>query len=93
MEETIIVEYPVHYEQERTDKTDNNNGLLFGIYYYDIPTEDINTDDMYNNEIVRVKWFKTEKERNNNLSSVYWLNYPQNEIMTMNDIKKVWKTK
>ena len=32
----MIVKLAVHYEQQRACKNDNNNGLLYGIYYYDI---------------------------------------------------------
>ena len=60
----MTVKLAVHYEQERTDKRDNNNGLLYGIYYYDVPKEDLNTDEIYNNDIVHVEWFKTESDRN-----------------------------
>lgn len=60
----MIVKLAVHYEQERTDNRDNNNGLLYGIYYYDVPKKDLNTDEMYNNDIVHVEWFKTESDRN-----------------------------
>ena len=41
----MIIKLAVHYEQERTDKKDNNNGLLYGIYYYDVPKKDLNTDN------------------------------------------------
>ena len=46
------VKLAVHYKQERINPEDNNNGLLWGIYYYDIPKIDIDTDNMYNNDIV-----------------------------------------
>lgn len=59
-----MVKLAVNYEQERTDKHDDNNGLLYGIYYYDVPEEDYDTDNMFNNEIVHVEWYKTEEERN-----------------------------
>ena len=59
----VTITLPVHYEQERIFKEDNNNGLLYGIYYYDIPLEDLGTDNIYNNEIVNVEWFETERER------------------------------
>ena len=59
----MIVLLPVHYEQERISEDDNNNGLLYGIYYYDVPVKDLGTDNVYNNEIVNVEWFETEQER------------------------------
>ncbi len=64
----MIVKLAVHYEQQRTDKKDNNNGLLYGIYYYDVPKEHLDTDNMFNNDIVHVEWYKTKSERNNNLN-------------------------
>ena len=66
--ENVLVKLAVHYEQERTDKKDNNNGLLYGIYYFDVPKTDIDTDQMFNNNIVHVEWYKTKSERNNNLN-------------------------
>jgi hypothetical protein len=63
----MIIKLAVHYEQERTDKKDNNNGLLYGIYYYDVPKKDLDTDNMFNNDIVHVEWFKTKLERNKQL--------------------------
>ena len=60
----MIVKIAVHYHQQRTSKNDNNNGLLYGIYYYDVPQEDLDTDNIYNNDIVHVQWYKTENERN-----------------------------
>ena len=63
----MIVKIAVHYDQQRTSKNDNNNGLLYGIYYYDVPQEDLDTDNIYNNDIVHVQWYKTENERNLNL--------------------------
>ena len=60
----VIITLPVHYEQERIDKKDNNNGLLYGIYYYNISVEDLNTDNAFNNDVVNVEWFETESERN-----------------------------
>jgi hypothetical protein len=62
----MIVKIAVHYDQQRTSKNDNNNGLLYGIYYYDVPQEDFDTENMFNNDIVHVQWYKTEKERNLN---------------------------
>tara|TARA_R110000803_G_scaffold175047_1_gene237606 strand:+ start:16 stop:210 length:195 start_codon:yes stop_codon:yes gene_type:complete len=64
----MIVKLAVHYEQQRTDKKDNNNGLLYGIYCYDVPKEDLDTDNMFNNDIVHVEWYKTKSERNINLN-------------------------
>jgi hypothetical protein len=64
----MIVKLAVHYEQQRTNKLDNNNGLLYGIYYYDVPKEDLDTDNMFNYDIVHVKWYKTKLERNKNLN-------------------------
>ena len=63
----MIVKIAVHYDQQRTSKNDNNNGLLYGIYYYDVSQEDLDTDNIYNNDIVHVQWYKTENERNLNL--------------------------
>lgn len=63
----MIIKLAVHYEQERTDKKDNNNGLLYGIYYYDVPKKDLNTDNMFNNDITHVEWYKTKLERNKQL--------------------------
>ena len=60
----MIVKIAVHYDQQRTSKNDNNNGLLYGIYYYDVSQEDLDTDNMFNNDIVHVQWYKTENERN-----------------------------
>ena len=59
----MIVKLAVHYEQERINNLCNNNGFLYGIYYYNIYKEDLNTDNMYNNDIVNVEWYETEKER------------------------------
>ena len=59
----VTITLPVHYNQERTSKEDNNNGLLYGIYYYNVPVEDLGTDNIFNNEIVNVEWFETEIER------------------------------
>ena len=63
----MIVKLAVHYEQQRTNKLDNNNGLLYGIYHYDIPKEDLDTDNMFNHDVVYVKWYKTKLERNKQL--------------------------
>lgn len=63
----VIITLPVHYEQERIDKKDNNNGLLYGIYYYNISVEDLNTDNAFNSDVVNVEWFETESERNSML--------------------------
>ena len=63
----MIVKIAVHYDQQRTSKNDNNNGLLYGIYYYDVSPGDYDTDNIYNNDIVHVEWYKTENERNLNL--------------------------
>ncbi len=60
----MTVKLAVHYEQQRTNKLDNNNGLLYGIYYYNVPKEDLDTDNMFNNDVVHVEWYKTELERN-----------------------------
>jgi hypothetical protein len=66
----MLVDAKVHWYQERVDNKNQNDGLLFGIYTYDVPDEDINTDDMFNNDIVNVEWFKTEKERDNNIKNL-----------------------
>jgi len=63
----VIITLPVHYEQERIDKEDNNNGLLYGIYYYNISVEDLNTDNAFNSDVVNVEWFETESERDSML--------------------------
>jgi hypothetical protein len=65
----MIVKLAVHYEQQRTNKKDNNNGLLYGIYHYDIPKKDLDTDNMFNNDIVHVEWYKTKLERNKQLKN------------------------
>ena len=62
------VDLKVHWYQERIDNKDENDGFLFGIYTYDVPEEDMDTDNMFNNDIVNVQWFKTEKERDNNFN-------------------------
>ena len=64
----MIVKLAVHYEQQRTNKLDNNKGLLYGIYYYNVPKEDLDTDNMFNYDIVHVEWYKTKLERNKNLN-------------------------
>jgi hypothetical protein len=64
----VIIKLPVHYHQQRIDKEDNNKGLLYGIYYFDIPVEDLNTDHMFDHDIIHVDWYKTKKERNNKLN-------------------------
>jgi len=66
--ENVLVKLAVHYEQQRTNKLDNNKGLVYGIYYFDVPKTDIDTDQMFNHDIVHVEWYKTELERNNNLN-------------------------
>ena len=53
----------IHYHDQRTDKKDENNGLLFGVYIYDVPNEEVNTDDMFYNDVIGVYWFETEQER------------------------------
>jgi hypothetical protein len=63
----MTIKLAVHYEQERIDNKDNNNGLLYGIYYYDVPKKDLNTDNMFNNDITHVEWYKTKLERNKQL--------------------------
>ena len=63
----MTVKLAVHYEQQRTNKLDNNNGLLYGIYYYNVPKEDLDTDNMFNNDVVHVEWYKTKLERNKQL--------------------------
>ncbi len=68
MKETQLVAIGVHYHQQRIDKEDNNNGLLYGIYYFDIPVEDLNTDHMFDHDIIHIEWYKTKEERNNKLN-------------------------
>jgi hypothetical protein len=63
------VKLAVHFKQERINPEDNNNGLLWGIYYYDIPKIDIDTDNMYNNDIVNVEWYASKKERDQILNN------------------------
>lgn len=63
----VIITLPVHYEQERIDKEDNNDGLLYGIYYYNISVEDLHTDNAFNSDVVNVEWFETESERDSML--------------------------
>ena len=59
----MIKKVAVNWEQERICKNDNNEGLIYGIYYYDIPDEFFDTEDAYNSDIVEVEWYKTEEER------------------------------
>ena len=59
----MYVDQKVSWEQERTDKNDNNDGFHFGIYTYEVPIEEVDTDNMLNNEVINVEWFKTEKKR------------------------------
>ena len=59
----MIKKLAVNWEQERIYKNDNNEGLLYGIYYYDIPDEYLDTDDAYGSDIIQVEWYKTEEER------------------------------
>ena len=47
----MIVKIAVHYDQQRTSKNDNNNGLLYGIYYYDVPQEDFDTENVNTHQI------------------------------------------
>ncbi len=35
----MIVKLAVHYEQQRVNEHDDNNGLLYGIYHYDVPND------------------------------------------------------
>jgi len=63
----VTITLPVHYEQERIDEKDNNDGLLYGIYYYNISVEDLNTDNAFNSDVVNVEWFEFEWERDSML--------------------------
>lgn len=65
---TVPIYLSVSWRDECDDKNDNNNGKEYGIYTYEVPIEDVDTEDMYNNEIVDVEWFKTEKKRDKVLS-------------------------
>jgi len=42
---------------------------LYGIYHYDIPKNDLDTDNMFNNDVVHVEWYKTKLQRNKQLSN------------------------
>ena len=63
----VKIDVPVYYPNHRMDDNDLNNGLLYSIYTYAIPEKDIDTDDMFMNEIVDVQWFETPQERDKNL--------------------------
>lgn len=69
MMDYLIIKLPVNYEQERINKEDNNKGFLYGVYYYNVPVEDLNSDNIFNNDIINVEWFKTEEERNETLNN------------------------
>tara|TARA_R100001594_G_scaffold150173_1_gene210357 strand:- start:51 stop:278 length:228 start_codon:yes stop_codon:yes gene_type:complete len=53
----------VMWEQVRQDckypKEDNNNGLIYGLYFID----DFNEDDLGSGEVIDVEWFETDEER------------------------------
>jgi len=59
----MIKKLAVNWEQQRICKNDNNDGLLYGIYYYDVPDEYLNTDDVYGGDVIQVEWYRTEEER------------------------------
>jgi hypothetical protein len=59
----MLVDLLVDWKQQRVDETDNNDGKHFGIYTFDVPEEEIDTDDMFNNDLVGVQWFETRKEQ------------------------------
>ena len=70
----------VMWEQVRQDckypKEDNNNGLIYGLYFID----DFNEDDLGSGEVIDVEWFETDEERykvikENNLKIINEYNY------------------
>jgi len=61
--ETTIVKRKVNYMDEQSIKGYNNNGKIYGIYYYDVPNEDVGTDDQFNSNILEVEWYESETER------------------------------
>ena len=57
----------VHWHSERADEDDNNNGLHYGIYTFDVTEKDFDEDaGLGAYVVIDVRWYKTEKERDNN---------------------------
>ena len=66
---TTIVKRKVNYMDEQSINRDNNNGKIYGIYYYEVANEDIGTDDQFNSNILEVEWYESETERDNVFTS------------------------
>ena len=66
---TTIVKRKVNYMDEQSINGDNNNGKIYGIYYYEVANEDIGTDDQFNSNILEVEWYESETERDNVFTS------------------------
>lgn len=61
--EATIVKRRVNYMDEQCINGDNNNGKIYGIYYYEVANEDLDTDDKFNSDIIDVEWHESEAER------------------------------
>lgn len=61
--ETTIVKRKVNYMDEQSINGYNNNGKIYGIYYYDVANEDLDTDEQFNSDIIDVEWYESETER------------------------------
>ena len=48
------VDLKVDWRKERADENDNNNGKYWGIYTYNVPKDELDTDEMFNNSIDNV---------------------------------------
>jgi hypothetical protein len=60
---TTIIKRKVNYMDEQSINGDNNNGKIYGIYYYEVANEDLDTDDQFNSDIIDAEWHESEAER------------------------------
>ena len=61
--EFAYVDLKVHWKKEMHKSDGDNEGKHFGIYTYEVPLDEVGTDNQFNNDISHVEWFETEAER------------------------------
>ena len=67
MSKEKLIKCKVEWTSERCNDNDNNNGLEYGIYTFDVTESEYNQDSgLGAYDVINVEWYKTKKERNQN---------------------------
>jgi hypothetical protein len=74
-DKTTIIKRKVNYMKEQSINGCDNNGKIYGIYYYEVHDDDVDTEDQFNSDIIHVEWFEKESKRNEMfMSTIYIIN-------------------